>query len=228
MFPGGSYETGKNSIAPEHGSDTATSDRGTVPFDDDTSGADTATFDRIHSAKYRNCTKGTAPIYGYEDYTGVTFHPPKEPNAFAHGIKSISGTPKHKSEEYGPANLIKITAANFGEITISGDPKVEHTCSNYSTVDVAVAVSYIFVGAASYMGDPKTDLILTDGETTDPVRTGESGNKGTSVPSLDSINVECFGPITSECIAGKIPDSTPENSNKRTPAVIPVLNTYRA
>lgn len=47
---GGSGEAGKNTMAHERRGDTTTADRGSAPLDNDTPGADTATFDPIPAA----------------------------------------------------------------------------------------------------------------------------------------------------------------------------------
>ncbi len=206
---GGSGETGKNTISHEHDGDTPPADRGTLPFDEETLGTDTATFDPIHAPENKDKTKGSAAIYGYEDYTGVTFHPSKNPNALTHVIKSITGSTEGKPKEYCPPESVKSNTANVGIITISGKPLTEPTYANYLTFDVAVPVTKRVGGMAAYMGDPKTDIIFTDDKATDTVCPLESGKYGAPVSPVDLINVECFGPIVLERSAGGLPLNSP-------------------
>ncbi len=161
---GGSNETGKNTVASEHGDDVPTTDRGTSPFDEDSSGADAASLDPIHVSKTKDKSCGTPTIYGYEDYTGVSFHPSKESNPLAHLGWAITVSTELKSKEYGSVGKVKSNAANFGGATMaSKDSLAEPAVANYLTFDVTVSVTKILSGHTAYIGDPKTDRIFATG-----------------------------------------------------------------
>ena len=204
---GGLEQIGMNMTAIEYGGNIIVIDCGMAFADDTLLGIDLIIPDITYLKQNRSKVRAFLITHGHEDHIGAIPYILKEIKAPIYGTRLSLALIKHKLEEHGLADSVKLKEVTYGNKFYIQDFKVEFIRTNHSISDAAAIAIRTPAGLILHTGDFKVDYTPVYGDAINLARMAELGQKGVLAVFSDSTNAIRQGYTMSEKTVGKTFDT---------------------
>ena len=204
---GGLEQIGMNMTAIEYGGNIIVIDCGMAFADDTLLGIDLIIPDITYLKQNRSKVRAFLITHGHEDHIGAIPYIMKEIKAPIYGTRLSLALIKHKLEEHGLADSVKLKEVTYGNKFYIQDFKVEFIRTNHSISDAAAIAIRTPAGLILHTGDFKVDYTPVYGDAINLARMAELGQKGVLAVFSDSTNAIRKGYTMSEKTVGKTFDT---------------------
>ncbi|MBQ7740604.1 MAG: ribonuclease J [Eubacterium sp.] len=202
-FLGGMNEIGKNMTLYEYKEDMFIVDCGLAFPTSELLGVDIVIPDFTHIKNNFEKVKGIIITHGHEDHIGGLAYLLKEVSIPVYATKLTIGLIRHKLEEHGLADKVKLVEIKPRDNITLGSFNIELIHVNHSIPDAVGLAIKCPAGVIIQTGDFKIDTTPVDGDMIDLPRFSEYGKRGVLALLSDSTNAERPGSTMSESSVGE-------------------------
>ncbi len=200
---GGLNEIGKNMTVFECSNDSFILDCGLAFPDSEMLGVDIVLPDFTYVKKNEDKIRGIVITHGHEDHIGGLAYLLKEINVPVYGSSMTIGLIRHKLEEHGILDRVKLIEVEPRKTVRMGCMAVEFIKVNHSIPGAFAMAIHTPAGVIVHTGDFKVDYTPIDGEIIDLARFAELGSRGVLTLMAESTNAERPGFTKSERTVGE-------------------------